>query len=89
MSDDRNVYTADDEPLTRRVTRALKGAIGFGGKDINLPDEQEDTPQRRAEYAREKAGDNLRRSDATIKKLQGFGDTIRQQMLADQLRKKK
>ena len=80
------VYTQADEPLTDRILRALKSAVGLGVQDINLPDEREDTPQRQREYRGEIKDDQLRKSDNVIKSLQGFGERMNRQELLRQLK---
>jgi hypothetical protein len=82
VSDEATVYTPDDEPIMHRVARALKHAFGGGTPDTNLPDEGEDTPRRRAEFAREQ-------SDDTIKKLQKVGEGIRKTVSGELVRQYK
>jgi hypothetical protein len=84
VNDEATVYTHDDEPIMHRVARALKHAFGGEGTapDTNLPDEGEDTPRRRAEFAREQ-------SDDTIKKLQKVGEGIRKTVSGELVRQYK
>lgn len=77
--DDAQVYTPDDEPLMHKITRALKSAFGGGPKDVELPDEGPDTPQRRAAFDREK-------SDDSIRKLQDMGERIRKATAGEAIR---
>lgn len=85
MADDQDaqVFTPDDEPLMHKITRALKSAFGGGRRaDDNLPDEQEDTPRRRAAFAQEQ-------SDDAIKSLQGMGERIRKATAGESIRENK
>jgi hypothetical protein len=69
---DDDGFVSDDAGLGHRLTRAIKHAIFGGGKDVNLPLEDEEGNPREA-TPREKADLDKRKSDQAMSKLQDFG----------------